>query len=151
MTANTIVPVDRIIMIACQTLASRLANIAEGLIALNLWTPPGPMYAIFEHSARLAQHIELQFTELALKVGPHTIPIEGCFMPKSVANPFLEIADFVAYTLGNNVKYQLKHGRATCTDSFQALFRDVGPPLSNYLEVVKVVPSDGNSLALNST
>jgi hypothetical protein len=139
MTANTIVPVDQIVMIACQTLAKRLANIAEGMVALNLWTPPGPVYAVFEHSARLSRHLENQFTGLALKVGTHTIPIEGCFMPKSVANPFLEIADFVAYTLGNNVKYQLEHGCAKCTDSFQSLFRDVSPPLSNYIEVVKVV------------
>jgi hypothetical protein len=36
-------------------------------------------------------------------------------MPKSVVNPFLEMADFVASTIGKNVKYQRKFDPSECT------------------------------------
>ena len=96
------------------------------------------MVAVFEHSSRLARHIEQHIPD-AIKVGAHLVPVEGCFMPKSVANPFLEMADFIASTIGKNVINQLEHGREGCTDNFQALFRDVGPPLADYIEVTVAV------------
>jgi hypothetical protein len=77
---------------------------------------------------------------LVLEVGGHSIPVEGRFMPKSVVNPFLEMADFVASTIGKNVKYQRKFDPSECTDNFEALFRKVGPPLAAYAEVVGVGP-----------
>jgi hypothetical protein len=96
--------------------------------------------AEFERSARLAKHFEQHFTGLVLEVGGHAIPVEGRFMPKSVVNPFLEMADFVASTIGKNVKYQRKSDLSGCTDNFQALFREMGPPLAAYAEVVGVGP-----------
>jgi len=137
-TSSTIVPLDKVVPVACRTLANRFANVAEGMIQLNLWQAPGRVVAVFEHSSRLAQQIEQNLPD-AIKVGEHLVPLEGCFMPKSVANPFLEMADFVASTIGKNVKYQLECDRTECTDNFQALFRKVGPPLANYIEVTAAV------------
>jgi hypothetical protein len=115
-----------------------LAHITEGLANKRIWKAPGRVVAIFEHSSRLARHIEEQFPDNII-VGGCPIPVEGCFMPKSVANPFLEMADFVANTLAKNVIYQLRHGRKVCIRNFQALFREVGPPLADYIEVTAVV------------
>lgn len=138
-TSSTVVALDKVVPVACSTLANRFASVAEGMAALRLWKPPGRVVAVFEHSARLARHLEGNLTGLAININGNVLPVEGCFMPKSIANPFLEMADFVASTIGKNVKYQLKCGRQTCTDNFQALFRDVGPPLADYIEVTVAV------------
>lgn len=82
--------------------------------------------------------MEHHFNNLAIDVGGKSFPVSGCFMPKSVANPFLEMADFVVNTIARNVKHQIAHGRVGCTPNFQALFRDVGPPLAEYFEVEAV-------------
>ena len=89
--------------------------------------------AVFEHSTRLAQQIEQNFPD-AIKVGEQSIPLEGCFMDSS--SPIrLEMADFVASTIGRNIKYQLERSPTECTDNFKSLFREVGPPLASYIEV----------------
>jgi hypothetical protein len=138
MTSSTVVPLDKVIQVACGSLAVRLAHVAEGFVSLGLWSAPGRVVAVFEQSTRLTRHLEQQFPD-QIRVGTHAIPVEGCFMPKSVANPFLEMADFIANTIGKNVHHQLEHGRESCTKDFQALFRDVGPPLANYMEMTEAI------------
>jgi hypothetical protein len=139
LTDTTSVSQDRVVEVALRTLANRLAEIAAGMSARGLWQPPGRLIAIFEHSARLTHDIEKTFTGLALNVGPYTVPVEGCFMPKSVANPFLEMADCVANAATKNVKYQRAcDDLRACTAVFQSLFRDVGPPMASYMEVTAV-------------
>jgi hypothetical protein len=140
-TSSSRVPRDKMMMTACGCLANRFAAIAEGMIARGYWNPPGRILAIFEHSARLAPHLEAHFTDLAVHVGEEKIPVEGCFLPKSVANPFLEMADFVVSTVGRNVKFQLANGRESCTPNFDTLFRRFGPPLADYIEVEELVAS----------
>jgi hypothetical protein len=49
------------------------------------------------------------------------------------------MADFVTSTIGKDVKFQLEHGRTECTNNFQTLFRDVGLPLADYIEVTAAV------------
>jgi hypothetical protein len=142
MTADTMVGRDQIMITTCGTLANRLARVAAGMAQLGLWNPSmssRKVIAVFEHSARLANHLEQHFTSLALQVLGETIPVEGCFMLKSVANPFLEMADFVVNTVGRNVKHQRIHGRQSCIASFHSLFRDVGPPMADYFETTTVV------------
>jgi hypothetical protein len=134
-TSGTDVPLDTVVPVACITLAKRFVNVAKGMIQRGLWQVPGRVVVVFEQSIRLTKHIEQHFTGLALNVGGHAIPVEGCFMPKSAVNPFLEMADFVASTIGKNIRYQLEHDPSGCTDNFQALFRDVGPPIAEYIEV----------------
>jgi hypothetical protein len=113
-----------------------LADVAGGMLARALWHPPGRVFAIFEHSPRLTDHIERAFTGISVTAGPHTVPVEGCFMPKSIANPFLEMADCIANAVTKNVKYQrAQASRIVCTHAFQALFRDAEHPLASYCEV----------------
>jgi hypothetical protein len=56
-------------------------------------------------------------------------------MRNKVANPFLEMADVVATTVGRNARFQLTNGRSACQPMFQSLLRDIGPPLADYFEV----------------
>jgi hypothetical protein len=135
LTDTTDVPPDQIAGVALRTLANRFAKITEGMLARGLWHPPARVFAIFENSPRLTDHIEKAFNGICINVGPYTVPIDGCFMPKSVANPFLEMADCVVNAVTKCVKHQReRRDAAACTPAFQTLFRDVGPP-SSYIEV----------------
>jgi hypothetical protein len=142
LTDTTQVPPDQIAWVALRTLANRFANITEGMLARGLWRPPARVFAIFENSPRLTDHIEEAFNGINITIGPYTAPIEGYFMPKSVANPFLEMADCVANAVTKCVKHQRERRDATaCTPAFQTLFRDFGPPLASYIEVVAAASS----------
>jgi hypothetical protein len=91
---------------------------------------------------RLTDHVQEAFNGIHITVGPYTVPIDGCFMPKFVANPFLEMADCVVNAVTRCVKHQRKRRDVTvCTPAFQTLFRDVGPPLASYIEVTAGAPS----------
>jgi hypothetical protein len=138
LTARTDIPLDYVAQTALKTLAIRCSEVADGFVRCGLWQSPGPVVAIFEQSARLAGHIQQHFDD-RLRVGGHLIEIEGCFMPKSVANPFLEMADVVVNAVGKNIRHQLQYGLASCTSDFQTLFRDVGPPMAHYIEVTEVL------------
>jgi hypothetical protein len=136
LTDTTDVAPEHITLVALRTLANRFADVAGGMLARALWHPPGRVFAIFEHSPRLTDHIERAFTGISVTAGPHTVPVEGCFMPKSIANPFLEMADCIANAVTKNVKYQrAQASRIVCTHAFQALFRDAEHPLASYCEV----------------
>ena len=139
LTDTTAVAPEHITLVALRTLANRFADVAGAMLARGLWHPPGRVFAIFEHSPRLTDHIERAFTGISVTAGPHTVPVEGCFMPKSIANPFLERADCIANAVTKNVKYQRAHSSPLiCTPVFQSLFRDVGPPMASYIEVTVV-------------
>jgi hypothetical protein len=139
-TSQTIIPLDDVVQVACLTLTNRLTRIAKGVNSAGLWAPAagGELLLVFEHSSRLATQIERYLLSACCDLDGLAMPLTGCFMPKSVANPFLEMADFVVNTIARNVKWQLAKGRASCTPNFQALFRDVGPPLADYFEVTHV-------------
>lgn len=142
-TKNTVMPKEQISIsrVTCRVLANRFAAIAENMINLALWNPPAPLIAVFEHSCHLTKQVATHLSGLSLVVGENNIPMEGCFMPKYIANPFLEMADFVASIVGKNIKFQLENGREACTPDFQKTFRDAGPLLASYCEVSHIVPS----------
>jgi hypothetical protein len=142
LTDTTDVAPEQIACVALRTLANRFADITVGMLARGLWRPPAPVFAIFEHSPRLTDHVQEAFNGIHITVGPYTVPIDGCFMPKFVANPFLEMADCVVNAVTRCVKHQRKRRDVTvCTPAFQTLFRDVGPPLASYIEVTAGAPS----------
>lgn len=105
----------------------------------GLWYPPSRVFAVFEHSARLAHEIQKVFTGITINADPYRVLIEGCFMPKSVVNPFLEMADCIANAVTKNVKHQRTQASSlVCTPTFQSLFRDPGLPMVSYFEVTAV-------------
>jgi hypothetical protein len=89
---------------------------------------------IFEASGRLEKHIEARLGQLSYTLDGKKYPVQGAFMPKFVADPMLEMADFVAYTVGQNVKHQMVHGHEAWTPNFEALFRNVEASLVSYMK-----------------
>jgi hypothetical protein len=139
LTDTTSVSQERVTDTALLTLANRFSDIAGGMLQRGLWYPPSRVLAIFEHSARLAHEIQKVFTGITINAGQHKVLIEGCFMPKSVANPFLEMADCIANAVTKNVKHQrAQTSPLVCTPTFQSLFRDPGVSMASYFEVTAV-------------
>jgi hypothetical protein len=141
-TNKTAVRMEQIVQVACLSLVKRLNQTAVGIKQLGLWkpTPATEIILIFEESSRLAADIERYLSSTYFDIDSLNIPLTGCFMPKSVANPFLEMADFVVNTVARNVKYQHSNERKDCTPNFKALFRDVARPLASYMEITSVLP-----------
>src|SRR5271166_937925 len=112
-TNQTIVRLDRIVQVACLTLVRRFESVAVGMAELGLWrpSPHQAIIVVFEVSPRLARQIEQHLSGARCAVAGLDLPIIGYFMPKSVANPFLEMADFVVNAIARNVKRQIASGR----------------------------------------
>jgi hypothetical protein len=137
-TDRTQVSRDRIVLSATATLAMRFDKIANGLVARELWKPGGDVLIIFEESRRLEKAIEGHLGQLTYEYGGAKFPIEKGFMPKYAADPFLEMADFVTYTIGRNSRHQAANGELSCTENFESLFRNVDPALASYMKAETV-------------
>ncbi len=66
------------------------------------------------------------------------IPVGWHFMPKSAAEPGLEIADFVMHAAGGRTRARLA-GRTEGRADFKAVFDEVDPQLVSFIEVHDVV------------
>jgi Protein of unknown function (DUF3800) len=140
-TNQTAIREEQVVRIACLSLVRRVNQTAKGIKQLGLWNPTASdeIIVIFEASSRLAPDIERHLSGVNCEIDGLAIPVTGCFMPKRVADPFLEMSDFVVNTIGRNVKYQQLNGRHACTPNFQALFRDVVPQLASYMEITSAL------------
>jgi hypothetical protein len=140
-TNQTAIRKEQVVQIACLSLVKRMSQTAAGIKQLGFWKPTtaAEIIVIFEASSRLAADIERHLSGAHCKIDGLTIPLTGCFMPKAVADPFLEMSDFVVNTIARNVKYQQSNGRRACTPNFQALFRDVVPGLASYMEITSAL------------
>jgi Protein of unknown function (DUF3800) len=134
LTTDTMVERDKTVEVACRSLTLRFEAIANDMIAKGFWNPPGPALMIFEHSARLANQIEAYLGEVRYHVDGEAYSFNGGFMPKESADPMLEMADFVAWSIGGNVKYQMERSREVCTPTFDYMFRKAKPAMASYME-----------------
>jgi hypothetical protein len=100
---------------------------------------------IFESSNRADKLIQEAFQDFEVSRSSKRIPSECYFMPKAAAEPALEVADFVAHSIGRQARYNLKHSRIFLPD-FCAVFHSVDPKLISYFEVTDVVPNPAAAL-----
>jgi hypothetical protein len=70
LTDTTTVAPEHVTLVALRTLANRFADVAGGMLVRALWHPPDRVFAIFEHSPRLIDHIERTFTGISIAAGP---------------------------------------------------------------------------------
>jgi hypothetical protein len=87
LTDTTSVSQERVTDTALLRLANRFADIAGGMLQRGLWYPPSRVFAIFEHSARLAHEIQKVFTDITINASQHreaTPQDRGTPAPKGV-------------------------------------------------------------------
>ena len=120
-----------------EVLEMRINNIAE-----QHHTLCREVKVIFEASQRADKLIEEAFQTFKVhRWGWKHIPSECYFMPKSVAEPALEVADFVMHAIGRQAKQNLKK-RGTFLPDFNAIFHAVDPRLVSFMEVDAVTKQD---------
>ena len=93
---------------------------------------------IFESSDRANQLIEESFQDIEFYRGSKRIPSECGFMPKSAAEPALEVADFVMHAIGRQARHNLKQPGSFVPD-FCAVFHAVDPKLTSFIEIEEVI------------
>jgi hypothetical protein len=96
---------------------------------------------IFESSQRVDKLIEKAFQNFEVRRGWKHLPAECYFMPKAVAEPALEVADFVMHAIGRQAKQNLKK-RGIFLPDFQAVFHGIDRRLLSFMEVKSVTKNE---------
>ena len=114
-----------------RALGNRLADITK-------WQPFGSVAIVFEHSERLAPQMEQVFGDLNLIVDGKTVPLELCWMDKSVGEPGLEVADFLANSIGTEVRHRMCR-RPGHAKNFEAFFHHPDRRLVSFIDISRVL------------
>jgi hypothetical protein len=112
-------------------LEGRISDIAQRTLCREI-------KVIFEASDRTNKLIEEAFQDIEFYRGSKRIPSECGFMPKSVGDPALEVADFVMHAVGRQGRHNLQQ-RGSFVPDFCAVFHAVDPKLTSFLEVEAVI------------
>jgi len=95
---------------------------------------------IFESSDIANKLIQESFQGFEFWRGSKRIPSESYFMPKSAADPALEVADFVMHAIGRQARHNINQ-RAGFVPDFRAVFQAVDRNLTSYIEISVVMYS----------
>jgi hypothetical protein len=97
------------------------------------------VYVVFESSHRVDKLLQESFGDFEFCRGSKRIPSECFFMPKSAADPALEVADFIVHAVGRQARYNLT-SPGTFLRDFRAVFHAVQDRLTSFMEVQAVIP-----------
>lgn len=131
-TAKTIIPerMDRLRFMA-PSLAQRILNVFK-------WTRAETISLIFESNERADLEINRAFGSIKIGEDGNEIPFKGYFMPKSVGDPALEIADFIMHAV-HGLAYDIANGRdGYARRDFRAVFQTSDKKLSDFMLIEKV-------------
>lgn len=117
-----------------QTIAITLQN---RIVDIIKWTTCKEVRVIFESSDRANYLIENAFQGIEIKEDNKPIPVECYFMPKSAADPALEVADFVMHAVGRQARKNLAKRDGIAPD-FEVVFHSVDKKLVSFMEVQTV-------------
>lgn len=101
------------------------------IVDIARWTPFESMTVIFESSQRADPLITAAFQGFGLEVDGKSVPVDCYFMPKDAGEPALEVADFIAHSIGRQARQNL-------TQRGIFVFHDVDSKLVSFLEVNKI-------------
>jgi len=122
---------NRPLAAVARALGNRVADIAK-------WQPFGSVAIIFEHSQRLAPQMEQVFGDFNLIEDEKTVPVELCWMDKSVGEPGLEVADFLANAIGTDVRHRISK-RPGHAKNFEAFFHHPDKRLVSFIDLSGVL------------
>lgn len=108
------------------------------IVDILRWQPFGSVEIIFEHSERLAPKIEEVFGGLNLLEKGKPIPLEFSWMSKSVGEAGLEVADFLANSIGSEVRHRLEK-RPGHAKNFEAFFHHHDKRLVSFMDISGVL------------
>ena len=97
-----------------RTMKGALQNRINEIVEMTLCKE---VSVIFEASQRADRLIEEAFQDLRVSRGPKRIPSQCCFMPKSAAEPALEVADFVMHAVHRQARHDFNQRGTFVPDS----------------------------------
>jgi hypothetical protein len=116
---------------AIMTIAGVLKN---RIIGIARWTPFTEINVIFEASGRSDRLMEEAFADFKIEENGKPIPVECFFMPKSVGEPALEVADFVMHAVSRQARHRMD-GKEGFVRDFAAVFHDQDPRRVSFMDV----------------
>lgn len=118
------------LVLVARCLGNRLVDILK-------WQPFASVEIVFEHSERLAPQIEEVFGSFSLSENGKEIPTGFSWLQKSMAEPALEVADFLANSVGTEARHRIsqKSGHAK---NFEAFFHHADQRLVSFMDIRKV-------------
>lgn len=120
-----------LLSVVARSLGNRLADITK-------WQPFASVAIVFEHSERLAPQIEQVFGDFNLVEDGETVPLELFWMEKLAGEPGLEVADFLANSIGTEVRHRLS-GRPAHAKNFEAFFHYPDKRLVSFMDISGVL------------
>jgi len=131
LTTETVRPSESHIMLLLkQVLGNRIAEVASHMAFREI-------AIIFEASSRTDRLIEDAFSDFELNEDGNLVPTSFFFMPKSAAEPALEVADFVMHAVGGQARREL-NGKKRFGRDFQSIFHCVDSKLTSFMRVTEV-------------
>jgi hypothetical protein len=118
-----------------------LGALKNRITAIMEHTTARSLRIIFEKTERLGSSIERYFGDLRLVENDIAIPIHFYFLPKSSNDPALEVADFVAHSVGRHAHPKRREENSYGLD-FQSIFHDQDRRRVSYIHIQKVNVSD---------
>jgi hypothetical protein len=119
-------------------LAAVAATLGNRLVDIAKWQPFDSVAITFEHSERLAPQIEEVFGGIQLLEAEEEVPVGFYWMHKSAAEPALEVADFLANSIGTEVRHRLSK-RPGHARNFQAFFHHLDRRLVSFIDITGVL------------
>jgi hypothetical protein len=104
------------------------------IIDIARWTPFTELHVFFEASGRADRLMEEAFSDFRVEENGRAIPVECFFMPKSVGEPALEVADFVMHAVGRQARHRME-GKDGFVRDFAAVFHDQDPKRVSFMDV----------------
>ena len=117
------------LIVTVETLKRRILEILK-------WQPFRSVEIVFEHSQRLAQKIEAAFAGFSLEENGQSINVGLSWLPKAAHEPALEVADFLANTIGTQVRHRIAN-KPGFAKNFAAFFQHPGRRLVSFIDILE--------------
>jgi len=131
-TSRTVLPGGEPLMrFVVEVLKPRIVDVLK-------WMPFRSIVVIFEDNLRTNRLIEQYFGNVQFQVDGQDVPADFYFMPKSSGDPALEVADFIANTIGNQARFRQVDKMPGFRKDFQAVFHDIDPKLASFMGIERV-------------
>jgi len=111
------------------------------ILEILKWTTASSVAVIFEASDRANRTIVEAFGEMRIEEEGKPIPLDCFFMPKSVGEPALEVADFIVHSVGRQARQNLKE-RGIFVPDFKAVFHGLDRRMVSFMEVSSAALED---------
>jgi hypothetical protein len=102
------------------------------------WTDFRSVILVFESNPRSEALRKKVLADLKIEENGATLPLDIYQMEKSVGEPGLEVADFVANAVHGHAKATLADGRPGFRKDFQAVFRGVDRKIASFMGITSV-------------